>query len=307
MSQNVQSVNGLKDIQVKMTSDNGSKFQWGKGLFYSQDGIKKTLSTKTLTVCGLTTFVVISTIIIFQGTPENQNPDQLKSNILPPEQSIQSAAVSIPPNLNSETKADNENKREKNVNKRQVFKGPQLLTRPRTVKIPPGSMLQAILLSGGSNGPVKAQAQESLIVDGETLIEEGTVFLGNGESTAERLQIYFDQIIFKDGSFETIRAQACDPNDKIAGIKGSRVGGQVVKLATGIGLSFVGGMSEGLQSSTSQGGVAIKKPTLRNALLNGVETASLEQSHEIMSEIRNKPITIEVSQGTLVFILFKGN
>lgn len=306
MSQNIKNANNIKEIKVEMTSDNGSNLQWGKGLFYSQDGIKKTLSTKTIAVCGVTTFVFISTVILLQGDQDTQNGDQGKSGISSPEQSTQSAAVNIPPDSQSSHENKSTNKNGGNGKKSQIFKGPQLLTRPRTIKIPPGSMIQAALLSGGGNGPVKAQALEPLFIDGETLIEEGTIFLGNGESTEERLQIYFDQMIFKDGSFESIHAQACDANDKIAGIKGSRVGGQAVKLATGIGLSFVGGMSEGLQSMASQGGATFKKPTLRNSLLNGAETASLEQSHEIMSEIRNKPVTIEVSQGTLVFILFKG-
>ena len=98
----------------------------------------------------------------------------------------------------------------KNSASRQVTEklhGPQLLNRPNNFKVPPGTFAKAVLLSGASNGPVRAQLTEPVSLNGETLIDEGSILLGMGQSTEERLFIHFTKIVLKDGSSETIDAQ----------------------------------------------------------------------------------------------------
>ncbi len=62
--------------------------------------------------------------------------------------------------------------------------------RPATGKIPPGSFVKATLLTGASNGPVRAEVS-GLTLNGETLIEEGTTLLSNGQSNEDPLTIQF--------------------------------------------------------------------------------------------------------------------
>ena len=125
--------------------------------------------------------------------------------------------------------------------------GLQKIDRKRTTPIPAGSMVKASLTTGASNGTVQALVKESLQIQGETVIPEEATLFGSGQSTEERLFIKFTKLVLKDGSSETIQAEAVDSGDKIAGLKGSKVGQYAIKYGAAIGLNFVGGMAEGLQ------------------------------------------------------------
>lgn len=298
------------EIRVSIEPDKGIKNQWARGLFYRNDGKKKTfLSNHFLGVC-LGGFFVMAITLLLQETPTESKPIQKTTWASPSD--IQAERVENIPTVVAAEKRTNENHAPRtnvNRNRQTAIKlgGPQLVSRPRLGKIPPGSMLKATLLTGGSNGPVRAEVTEGLIVNGETLIEEGTILLGSGQSGEDRLSIRFSQMLFKDGAFDSIDAQACDDTDKIAGIKGSKVGGQALKLGMGIGLNFAGGATTALQDPQGQGGVEIRRPTLKNALLNGAATAALDQSREVMSDTRNKAPVIEVPAGTSIYVLFQGS
>jgi hypothetical protein len=173
--------------------------------------------------------------------------------------------------------------------------------------IPPGSQVKAKLLSGASAGRVKAVLLEPLIVDGDTLIEAGAVLIGSGHSTEERLFISFTKIVFRDGSFKDVEAQALEAADLITGLKGSRIGYHTTKLAAGIGLNFASGMAGGLQEKEYiGGGVVANKADMKNALLNGAQSAALEYSKSLMESFKNDVPLIEVPAGTVFYILFDG-
>ena len=165
-------------------------------------------------------------------------------------------------------------------------------------------MIEAVLISGASDGPVKAEIKEPLMLAGETLLEAGTVLMGAGQSGEDRLTIHFRKAVFRDGTVAKIDAQAADGSDKIPGIKGSRVGYRALKLAAGVGLNFAGGLSQGLQSTQGQAGAVVTPPSLKNALLNGAERASLDEGQEMMNEYRNERPVITVGAGTVIWILF---
>lgn len=74
-----------------------------------------------------------------------------------------------------------------------------------------------------------------------------------------------------------------------------------------MGLNFLGGMTTALQDTEGAGGALIARPTLKNALLNGAATATLDQGREVITEMRNKSPVIELPAGTPVFILLQGN
>lgn len=303
------------EIRVSIQPDQGIKNQWARGLFYRHDGLKKTFVSKHLSVTVLILFSMVTISLLLQ-TPEEPKPHLRASwSTFPSELGLEDGKIQNIPTvaiLDTQTRngAPVPSYRKANGIERSAkvkFTGPQLVNRPRIAKIPPGSFVKATLLTGASNGPIRAEVIEGLNINGEPLIEEGTILLGSGQSGEDRLSIRFSQMLFKDGGFESIDAQACDGDDKIAGLKGSRVGNQALKLAGGIGLNFAGGMGAVLQDTTGINGAIIQRPTLKNALLNGAATASLEQSKEMMSDLRNKPPVIEVPEGTSIYVLFQGS
>ena len=300
-----------EDVSVSIESDKGTKNQWARGIFYQQDGKKRTLVPKRLLwVAGLS-FAVLTIAIIIQGSPE-PSAQRAKADAISTPEPIEAQTITNIPTIDqddgSETvKTMPAKSGTQSGEQKRKFTGPQLIKRPRSGKIPPGSFIKATLLSGGSNGLVRAEVTEGLTLNGETLVEQGTILLGSGQSGEDRLTIRFSQMVYKDGAFDTIDGQACDAEDKIVGLKGSKVGSQAFKLAAGIGLNFVGGMTTALQDTQGEGGALMTKPTLRNAMLGGAATASLDQGREMMSDLRNKTPTIEVPAGTSIYVLLQGN
>jgi hypothetical protein len=303
-----------EEVSVSIESDSGTKNQWARGVFYQQDGKKRTLVPKRLLWVAGISFAVLTIAIVIQGSPEPMQRTKADSIAAP--EGIQAQTITnIPAVAQSDggdaVKSTSPNSSGKSGgqggDRKKKFTGPQLVKRPGSGKIPPGSFLKATLLTGASNGLVRAEVTEGLTLNGETLVEQGTILLGSGQSGEDRLAIRFSQMVYKDGAFDTIDGQACDAEDKIVGLKGSKVGSQALKLATGIGLNFVGGMTTALQDTQGQGGAVVTKPTLKNAMLNGAATASLDQGREMMSDLRNKTPAIEVPAGTLIYVLLQGN
>jgi hypothetical protein len=189
----------------------------------------------------------------------------------------------------------------------QHFTGLEVIRRVTSVQIPPGAIAKAELVSGASNGPVKARLIEPLSFNSDVLAETGTILVGNGSSTEDRLLIDFGKMVLKDGSVQNIRAQACDASDQMVGIKGSKVSKYGAALAAGIGLNFAGGMAQGLQETQVQNGVVTKKTDLNNAALNGAASASIEQTKDILEKWKQQKTIIEVKRGTEICLIFSGD
>lgn len=305
--------------KVSLTSETESRRQqWGKGLLYRDDGRKRTLVSRQIVMIVGIGFAVISAGLLLESPPETKAPPKPRADFRPPSGIASVSTIQIPEVARPDTAREprggtpptsalaSESPGHGSAGKsKSRYRGPQVVARPRAIKIPPGSMIKATLVSGASNGPVRAEVTEGLSVAGELLIPTGTILLGQGQSGDERLNIHFRQMVFQDGAVETVDAQACDASDKIAGLRGSRVNGQVLKLAMGIGLNFAGGASDALQDSTGQFGAVVRPPSLRNAMLNGAGTAALAQSREIMSDVKNKPPVYEIPAGTEVLVLFQ--
>ncbi|MBI4402588.1 MAG: TrbI/VirB10 family protein [Deltaproteobacteria bacterium] len=282
--------------KVELGHDYGEKLQWGLGLLYFVDGKKWTVRVKLLFVLA---FALAGAVAFFQCLGP-QKILRRKSQITVPSESPQ-AVIELQSNKVSSKKS------KQKVAGIQTFYGPQLLARPIDLKkIPPGSMLRANLLSGGSNGLVTAQVKEALTVNGDVFIDTGSTLLGQGSSTEERLFVSFNQVVFKDGSFGQIQAQACDESDKIVGLKGSKLGNKGINIAGSIGLGFLGGFSEGLQDTRGEQGATVRPPSLKNALLNATATTALEQSQNLMSDLKNRQPLIEVPANTDICIIFGG-
>ena len=123
----------------------------------------------------------------------------------------------------------------------------KILSFSNNLEIPPGAEVKATLLTGATNGLIKARLTEPLKVDGTSFLDAGTLLMGQGRSTVDRLYVDFKKAVFKDGKSIPISAQAFDGGDSILGLKGSRVGDISLKLAASAGLNFISGVAIGFQ------------------------------------------------------------
>ena len=70
-------------------------------------------------------------------------------------------------------------------------------------------------------------------------------------------------------------------------------------------LNFLGSMSEGLQDREGQAGVVVKKSSLKNALLEGTSRTALDQSRDIMSDLKNNRPQVRLDEGVEILIVFE--
>jgi hypothetical protein len=182
----------------------------------------------------------------------------------------------------------------------------QVLNFVSAKEIPPGAEAKAELLSGATNGLIKARLTEPVKVDGVSLLDAGVLLIGQGRSSQERLYVDFKKAVYRDGKTVAISAQAYDLSDTILGLKGSLVGDMTLKLAASSGLNFLSGMAVGLQApSYDQTGKPLR-PSVGDAALSGVSKAAGDQAQTYMQDIKNRPPIIEVKSGTVFTVTFDG-
>lgn len=293
---------------VAVVNEPGAKQQWGKGLFYRRQGPKDVLQHRSVTILLLILFVpaLLWSLLFEQDTDDSgeQTTIRLRGDI-----TGITRTIDLP--FFHENNVPSERATKPTISSsgaaKQRFSGLALIPRSSAHNIPPGTIGQATLVSGASNGPVRATLSAALKWNGDVLLPAGTALVGRGASTEERLFVGFKQAVLKDGTVVGIEAQACDASDQTVGLKGSLVGYRTLKLGAAAGLNFAAGISQGLQDTRGQGGVEVRTPSTKNALLNGASTAALEESRDLMSDLKSKPPIIEVEAGTGICILFAGD
>jgi len=170
-------------------------------------------------------------------------------------------------------------------------------------EVPIGSEMQAVLVSGATDGIVKAMLTAPLVVDGEPVIPENSVLFGKGKSGEERLMVEFNKVIFPTGEAFAIRAQAFDLSDRVLGLKGAVVGTRAKKMAGAIAFGFLGGMADGLQTTSGSSMFLPQRPSTRDAALAGASKAALDQSQAYMEELKRSPNIIEVKSGSSLVVI----
>ncbi len=285
---------------VEMISEGKAKKNFLENFSYIRREAKQGARFK---VMGMLMALVAIAISFFRGEPE-------KEIELSAPMSIPAVGeAQVDPTVNGYSRADDarqldEKRRSPKAGPPLKLAGPKLITRSRNIAIPPGTLARAELVTGASNGAVKAILKDAVRVNGETLIEAGSTILGRGSSTEDRLFVTFTKVLHKEGDVSQLAAEAADSSDKTMGLKGSKVASRAIKLAANVGLKFVAGATTALQETEGQSGVAVKKPTMKNAFLSGAAESALEQSNQIASEYKNSAPVIEVKAGTEFFLFF---
>lgn len=164
-----------------------------------------------------------------------------------------------------------------------------------------GEEVEAVLISGGANGTIKAKTLSQIISDGEVIAEKGSWLLGLGQSTEDRLQIKFHKLITPEKKTLNISAEAFDQADGYVGIKGEKVGKYAFKIAASSALFFLGGLAEGLQSDNIDLGT--KRKSFRDSALQGVSQATIEQGRNYMNRV-NENEEIQVKRESKILVIF---
>lgn len=292
-----------EEVKVSVANDDGHKRRWGlSSLLYRREGTKQSINGKV--VAGLFGSFMLAGVgysiasEFFKSTPtESSGPIAFNEQVSSQE------SIQIPMGNSEMVRPTPTRSKAKGV---VHYSGLQIIQRPNLGKISPGTTVKAKFITGASNGPLKATLLESLTVNSEEVAPEGTTLVGLGSSGDDRLSVQFTKMVFKDGKSQNIQAQACDASDQMVGVKGKKVSKYAVMLATGAALNVLGGIAEGLQENQVQNGVAVKKNNFNNAALNGASKAALDQSQEILSDVRNKKSVIQVERGKEFLILFDG-
>lgn len=289
--------------QVTVERDDGHNNRWAfNRWFYRREGQKDSVSTRRLTIFLGIVFSTSALFLLVRAPSQeiaSENPITLESDAM-----VNSGAVQSVPEFRSDASATAKPTR---VGPTIRFKGVEHVERPRLVSIPPGTTGLAVLAGAATDGKVRAELTEDVVFNGETLLPKGAKLVGTGSSGEDRLTISFSKVVFKDGVTQTISAEAADPEDQVAGLKGSKVSKYAAMIAAAGALSFASGVAEGMQETEVQGGVAVKKSNLKNAALNGASRATLEVGSEVVTNWKNKKSVIVVKEGSALIVVFDSN
>ncbi|MCB0413557.1 MAG: TrbI/VirB10 family protein [Bdellovibrionales bacterium] len=282
--------------RVEIVKDNGRKFQWPLNYILESEGgkkkIKKSLLVKLTWLIGSFLFMYL---MIAEDKPEEVNGDFVKDIHLTKD-------VALP--LQEFDAAKEEPKKSSPKNHQVIrYKSHAVISRKMIDIIPPGTMVKAILLTGGTDGPIKAKILEDVSAHGETFFKAESTVLGTGASGEERLVIGFNQLVDADGVTHEIVATAYDFDDKVLGLKGSKIGRTTKKILAATGAGLAGALYTPYDETVENGERKVK-PNFNDRALNGLASASASVAQEEFESLKEKQTIIEVPQGTQTWIVF---
>lgn len=138
-------------------------------------------------------------------------------------------------------------------------------------------------------------------------IARGSILSGQFSypGSGDRIFITFSQLDMLDTESKRVNAQALDSGTFVAGIQGEEYSGTGLKTAASLGLSMFSGMADVLTEKESLGpavnGVQAK-PTMKNALLQGLSHSAQDQSSRTASEIQSTRGYVLVPEGKEMII-----
>lgn len=156
---------------------------------------------------------------------------------------------------------------------------------------------QAIVAVGLPQG---GEASGVVIDPGSTLIGAYS-YSGNGD----KVYLTFSRVDSPDGDSRRINAQALDASDYTPGVPGEEFTGNGVKIAASLGLTMFSGMTDTLTDRESLGNTfngVQAKPSMKNALLQGLSQASKDQADRTSSAIGQEKGYVIIPEGKEMII-----
>lgn len=172
-----------------------------------------------------------------------------------------------------------------------------------------GSKLIGVLLN-----PIDTRAQSlvraKIVQGGEfggITIEKDSTLIGkySYQGSGEKVYLNFTRLDSPDGDSKKLAAVALDAGDYTPGVLGEEFTGNGVKIATSIGLDMFAGMTDTLTDRESLGntyGGVQARPTMKNALLQGMSKASQDQAGRVASSINSERGYVIVHEGKEIII-----
>ncbi len=288
--------------EVRVASEEKEFFNvWNiRNFLYLREGQKKKLKIRTLKIIFMILFgfVLFGQLLNSCSEPEiriGSNTTFEVPTVIQPSEPIEFDKYKV----TSDAQGMDAKKRAKT--KEIVLQKMSVVSFSSADKIPAGTEANAQLSSGGSNGIVKAVLSENIMGESDMIAPKGSILLGSGQSSDERLYITFNKLIRPDKTQIKVKAQAFDAADRILGLKGEKSGDYAFKIAASSGLFFLSGMAEGMQSQSNI--FAPQKPSMRDAALQGVAQATVEHGKKFIDSMNNKTV-IEVKHSTPIVVIF---
>lgn len=214
-----------------------------------------------------------------------------------------------------EKRKQEEKRAEAERRKRQVaikYFAPQVIgtnsKEPRAIRT--GAKLVAFLLRGidtRNPGLVSARISKGGEVGGVE-IEAGSVLRGefSYSGSGDKVSVTFSRLDTPDGEPKRIAAAALDAADYTAGLRGETHSDNGVKIAAQMGLTMFSGMADVLTEKESLGGFSASsvqaKPTMKNALLQGLSRSAQDETNRTASEIGSAKDYVIVPEGKEMII-----
>ncbi len=278
----------------------GRVWRWGEDSYFLRwNGLKNPIS-KTLIKAALFPVAIIFGVLIYFTSPNIEYSSGKYTELAAPNFTQDSPIANLPILKSSTYLGPTKG----NSQSTPAIPKISVVNLRSLLDLPVGSEAKAVLVSGASNGLVKARLVTSMLVDSEPVLPEGTTIVGRGISTEERLFVEFSKAIMPTGESVSIRGHGFDVGDKILGLKGSFVSTRTKKMGLAIGFGLIGGMADGMQTSGDPSfWGAPQKRSVRDSALSGASKAALDQSQVYLDEMKNAPNIIEVKQGTEFYLI----
>ena len=138
-------------------------------------------------------------------------------------------------------------------------------------------------------------------IDGGSIIIGQATYRGDGD----RVYLAFSRIDSKNGSIKKIAANALDAGSFAPGIQGEEFTGGGTKMAASLGLSMFSGMADTLtdrEPVANPYGGSQTKPSMRNALLQGLSRSAQDRAGRSASAIEQERNYVLIPEGKEMII-----
>ncbi len=294
-----------------------------KAFFIEDSGGKKTLSLRRASVMLVVLFLVSASVMAFfskgnditfyRRTSQSQSPQQakdLKESSLKADQKKETDLL-----FRQGEKKKQQDKIQAQARARQhseiKYFAPQLLdgNTKGNKAIRAGAKLLGFLLNNiDTRDP--SMVRVLLPKGGESMgveIPSGSILSGqfSYSGNGDKVFITFHRLDTSDGKIQKINARALDSQDYSSGVGGERYTENGVKIASQMGLSMFAGMTDTLtdKEALGMGANAVQaKPSMKNALLQGMSKAAQDEAGRTASEIQSLKDYVIVSEGKEIII-----
>ena len=293
-----------------------------KAFFIEDSGGKKTLNLKKAGVLLVALFLVsISLMAFFSGG----NDITFYRRTSQSQSASQSKVVTDSPNADRKTATDllfKQGERKKEQDKIQAqakarhhseikYFAPQLLygNTKGNKAIRAGAKLLGFLLNNiDTRDP--SVVRVLLPKGGESMgveIPSGSILSGqfSYSGNGDKVFIVFHRLDTSEGKIQKVNARALDSQDYSSGVRGERYSENGIKIASKMGLSMFAGMTDTLtdKEALGMGANAVQaKPTMKNALLQGMSKAAQDEAGRTASEIQSLKDYVVVTEGKEIIV-----